>query len=215
MLYFNEESRSPFVKKFKTIIHPGEVNRIRELPQNNKIVATHIDSPDVHIWDVEAQPNRHAILGATESRPDLILTGHQEKAEVALAMCQSEPFVLSRESPGSNGPKTEDNVTDSPKIQARGSIKAIQILAQEFCSVGDDTVLFYGMREPDLLQLLMLVNVLVQPRNLHPVYYSVTLDIGKRHDLHTQQESHNKNLGCNISLIRCGDYMISFCSQFS
>ncbi|KAI5411480.1 hypothetical protein KIW84_056528 [Lathyrus oleraceus] len=29
---FNEEAHSPFVKKYKTIIQPGEVNRIRELP---------------------------------------------------------------------------------------------------------------------------------------------------------------------------------------
>lgn len=92
---FNEEARSPFVKKYKTIIHPGEVNRIRELPQNSKIVATHTDSPDVLIWDVEAQPNRHAVLGATNSRPDLILTGHQDNAEFALAMCRTEPYVLS------------------------------------------------------------------------------------------------------------------------
>ncbi|KAJ4831114.1 hypothetical protein Tsubulata_010628 [Turnera subulata] len=92
---FNEEARSPFVKKYKTIIHPGEVNRIRELPQNSKIVATHTDSPDVLIWDVEAQPNRHAVLGATNSRPDLILTGHQDNAEFALAMCPTEPYVLS------------------------------------------------------------------------------------------------------------------------
>ncbi|KDP33836.1 hypothetical protein JCGZ_07407 [Jatropha curcas] len=92
---FNEEARSPFVKKYKTIIHPGEVNRIRELPQNSRIVATHTDSPDVLIWDVEAQPNRHAVLGANHSRPDLILTGHQDNAEFALAMCPTEPFVLS------------------------------------------------------------------------------------------------------------------------
>ncbi|KAF1892384.1 hypothetical protein Lal_00010849 [Lupinus albus] len=92
---FNEEARSPFVKKFKTIIHPGEVNRIRELPQNSKIVATHTDSPDVLIWDVESQPNRHAVLGAANSRPDLILTGHQDNAEFALAMCPTEPYVLS------------------------------------------------------------------------------------------------------------------------
>ncbi|ESW10721.1 hypothetical protein PHAVU_009G232200 [Phaseolus vulgaris] len=92
---FNEEARSPFVKKFKTIIHPGEVNRIRELPQNSKIVATHTDSPDVLVWDVENQPNRHAVLGATNSRPDLILTGHQDNAEFALAMCPTEPYVLS------------------------------------------------------------------------------------------------------------------------
>ncbi|XP_047327740.1 WD-40 repeat-containing protein MSI4-like [Impatiens glandulifera] len=92
---FNEEARSPFVKKFKTIIHPGEVNRIRELPQNSKIVATHTDSPDVLIWDVESQPNRHAVLGAQDSRPDLVLSGHKENAEFALAMCPSDPFVLS------------------------------------------------------------------------------------------------------------------------
>ncbi|OMO70796.1 hypothetical protein CCACVL1_18656 [Corchorus capsularis] len=92
---FNEVARSPFVKKHKTIIHPGEVNRIRELPQNSKIVATHTDSPDVLIWDVEAQPNRQPVLGAAFSRPDLILRGHQENAEFALAMCPKEPFVLS------------------------------------------------------------------------------------------------------------------------
>ncbi|CAL9187322.1 unnamed protein product [Musa hybrid cultivar] len=46
---FNEEAHSPFVKEYKTIIHPGEVL----------------------IWDVELQPNRHPMLGATESRPDL------------------------------------------------------------------------------------------------------------------------------------------------
>ncbi|KAK2987545.1 hypothetical protein RJ640_021599, partial [Escallonia rubra] len=93
--HFNEESRSPFVKKYKTLIHPGEVNRIRELPQNKNIVATHTDCPEVLIWDIEAQPNRHAVLGAAESRPDLVLTGHQDNAEFALAMCPTEPFVLS------------------------------------------------------------------------------------------------------------------------
>ncbi|GAB2228014.1 hypothetical protein Droror1_Dr00009843 [Drosera rotundifolia] len=92
---FNEEARSPFVRKHKTIIHPGEVNRIRELPQNSNIVATHTDSPDVLIWDVESQPNRHAVLGTSESRPDLILTGHRDNAEFALAMCSTEPLVLS------------------------------------------------------------------------------------------------------------------------
>ncbi|KAK0598850.1 hypothetical protein LWI29_038570 [Acer saccharum] len=140
---FNEEARSPFVKKNKTIIHPGEVNRIRELPQNSKIVATHTDSPDVLIWDVEAQPNRHPVLGATESRPDLILTGHKDNAEFALAMSPTEPFVLSggkdksvilwsiqdyistlaveqgsAKSPGSSGANTKH--AESPSIGPRG-----------------------------------------------------------------------------------------------
>ncbi|KAL1811321.1 hypothetical protein DCAR_0623395 [Daucus carota subsp. sativus] len=92
---FNEESRSPFIKKFKTILHPGEVNRIRELPHNSNIVATHTDSPDVLVWDIESQPNRQANLASPISRPDLILTGHKDNAEYALAMCPTEPFVLS------------------------------------------------------------------------------------------------------------------------
>lgn len=145
---FNEEARSPFVKKYKTIIHPGEVNRIRELPQNSKIVATHTDCPEVLIWDVEAQPNRHAVLGATNSRPDLILTGHQDNAEFALAMCPTEPFVLSggkdksvvlwsiqdhitaaasdAKSPGSGGSiikqtgEGNDKVADGPSVGPRG-----------------------------------------------------------------------------------------------
>lgn len=92
---FNEEARSPFVKKYKTIIHPGEVNRIRELPQNKNIIATHTDCPEVLIWDIEAQPNRYAVLGASESQADLVLTGHVNNAEFALAMCPTEPYVLS------------------------------------------------------------------------------------------------------------------------
>ncbi|KAG6543059.1 hypothetical protein Mapa_015555 [Marchantia paleacea] len=92
---FSEETRSPFVKKHKTIIHPGEVNRIRELPQNSKIVATHTDSPEVYIWNLETQPNRAALLGANHSRPDLVLTGHTGNAEFALALSPTSPLVLS------------------------------------------------------------------------------------------------------------------------
>ncbi|KAL2899538.1 WD-40 repeat-containing protein MSI4 [Bienertia sinuspersici] len=156
---FNEEARSPFVKKFKTIIHPGEVNRIRELPQNSNIVATHTDSPD-------------------------ILTGHQENAEFALAMCSCEPLVLSggkdklvvlwsihdhvstlATEPGSGKPvsagsniksaaKTGDGNNgnaDSPSLGARGiykghddTVEDVQFCptsAQQFCSVGDDSCL--------------------------------------------------------------------------
>ncbi|KAL5578573.1 hypothetical protein UlMin_020272 [Ulmus minor] len=87
---FNEEARSPFIKKYKTIIHPREgcVNRIRELAQNSKIVGTHSDSPD-------AQPNRHVVLGAANSSTDLLLIVHKDNAEFPLAMCPTDPFVLS------------------------------------------------------------------------------------------------------------------------
>ncbi|XLS89652.1 hypothetical protein HN51_065660 [Arachis hypogaea] len=47
------------------------MNRITELSQNFEIVATHTDNPDVLIWDVESQPNHHAILGVMNSHPDL------------------------------------------------------------------------------------------------------------------------------------------------
>ncbi|PHT98903.1 Cell division control protein 48 -like protein D [Capsicum chinense] len=47
--------------------------RARELPQDNKIVATHTDSPDVLIWNVESQPDHNATLEENNySRPDLI-----------------------------------------------------------------------------------------------------------------------------------------------
>ncbi|KAL5554674.1 hypothetical protein UlMin_042075 [Ulmus minor] len=152
---FNEEARSPFVKKYKTIIHPGEVNRIRELPQNSKIVGTHIDSPNVLIWDVEAQPNCHAVLGATNSSPDLLLTGHKDNAEFALAMCPTNPFVLSggkdklvvlwsiqdQISQASKGVGNNYKLTDSP-IGPRGIYYGHKdTIEDEFCSVGDNSCL--------------------------------------------------------------------------
>ncbi|KAL5578282.1 hypothetical protein UlMin_019981 [Ulmus minor] len=144
---FNEEACSPFVKKYKTIIHPGEgcVNQIRELAQNSKIVGTHTDSPD-------AQPNRHVVLGAANSSPDLVSTVHKDNAEFPFAMCPTDPFVLSggqvsglwsiqdqistlasestpAKSPGSGGTNTNlaskgagnnYKLTDSPSIGSRG-----------------------------------------------------------------------------------------------
>ncbi|PWZ12303.1 WD-40 repeat-containing protein MSI4 [Zea mays] len=135
---------------FSTLMHfmslpCKQVNRIRELPQNSKIIATHTDSPDVLIWDVEAQPNRHVVLGASESRPDLILIGHKEIVEFALAMCPAEPYVLSggkdksvvlwsiqdhisalgdsSSSPGASDSKQSvktANEKESPKVDPRG-----------------------------------------------------------------------------------------------
>ncbi|KAL2493235.1 WD-40 repeat-containing protein MSI4 [Abeliophyllum distichum] len=160
---FNEEERSPFVKKWRTIIHPGEVNRIRELPQNCKIVATHTDGPDVLIWDVENQHNRPSCSGASPSRPDLALTGHQDTAEFALAMCTAEPFVLSggkdksvvlwsiHDHISSLADRGAVRSSDIPTVQARGifqghrdTVEDVQFCpssTQEFCSVGDDSCL--------------------------------------------------------------------------
>ncbi|XP_023757064.1 WD-40 repeat-containing protein MSI4 [Lactuca sativa] len=168
---FNEETRSPFVKKYKTIIHPGEVNRIRELPQNKNIVATHTDCPEVLIWDIEAQPNRHALLGAAVSHADLVLTGHADNAEFALSMCPTEPYVLSggkdklvvlwsihdhistlvgeSNTTNSSGSivKTSDNASLGPRGIFEGHTDTVEDVqfcptsTQEFCSVGDDSCL--------------------------------------------------------------------------
>ncbi|KAK7281622.1 hypothetical protein RIF29_09768 [Crotalaria pallida] len=150
---FNEKGRSPFVKKSKTIVHPGEVNKIRELPQYNRIVATHTNSPKVYIWDVNAQPNRSATPRVSPSLPDLVLTGHEDNAEFALGMCPTEPFVLS----GGGGPianqssSSREKVEESRSIGPRGiykghegTVEDVQFCPsseQEFCSVGDDSCL--------------------------------------------------------------------------
>ena len=74
---WQEDSRSPFVKKLKTILHPGEVNRIRELPQDSNIVATHSDAPEVFVWNLETQPGRQVKEKgkgpSLPSTPDLVL----------------------------------------------------------------------------------------------------------------------------------------------
>ncbi|KAG0566457.1 hypothetical protein M758_7G060800 [Ceratodon purpureus] len=92
---FKDGGKSPHLKKLKTIIHPGEVNRIRELPQNSNILATHTDSPEVLIWNTKTQPNRTTSSGASESRPDLVLKGHTDNAEFALNLSRTAPYVLS------------------------------------------------------------------------------------------------------------------------
>jgi histone-binding protein RBBP4 len=89
---FSEETRSPFVTPYKTLIHPGEVNKIRELPAHPSLVATHTDAPEVLLWNIETQPNRKMDAGRAgveveHSVPDLTLTGHTDNAPFALASC--------------------------------------------------------------------------------------------------------------------------------
>ncbi|KAF2613507.1 hypothetical protein F2Q70_00011094 [Brassica cretica] len=47
--------------------------------------------PQGHLSDVNEVPNHHDVLEAAHS----LLTGHQDNPEFALAMCPTEPFVLS------------------------------------------------------------------------------------------------------------------------
>ncbi|GBG75259.1 hypothetical protein CBR_g19893 [Chara braunii] len=95
MFQFRDDNKPPFIKKCKTIIHPGEVNRLRELPQASNIVATHTDKPQVFVWNLDTQLARQTVPGAVPSRPDLVLDGHKENAEFALAACRVAPYLLS------------------------------------------------------------------------------------------------------------------------
>ncbi|XP_041997385.1 WD-40 repeat-containing protein MSI4-like [Salvia splendens] len=93
-LFLNEELKrtyNDFMLRFEL-----KASETATITANHTAKASNTTSRNrVFIWDVEAQPNRRAILGAEESRPDLVLSGHQDIAEFALAMCRAEPFVLS------------------------------------------------------------------------------------------------------------------------
>ena len=58
---WSESARSPHISApVTTILHPGEVNKLRELPARPSIVVTHSDAPELYVWDLDAQPNRTA-----------------------------------------------------------------------------------------------------------------------------------------------------------
>ena len=37
-----------------------QVNKIREVPQRPQLLVTHTDAPELHVWDIERQENRHS-----------------------------------------------------------------------------------------------------------------------------------------------------------
>eukprot|EP00741_Cyanophora_paradoxa_P015340 tig00000194_g14808.t1 len=86
----------PEIKPTKKIVHPGEINRVRNCPRAKHVVATHTDAKDVFVWNTDAQPNRQALgrhLGEDRvptrgylppSVPDILLKGHEDLAEYAL-----------------------------------------------------------------------------------------------------------------------------------
>lgn len=89
-LLVSEGSKSPFFGKshVKEIIHPmGEINKIRECPSHPELVATHSDTPEVFVWNVDRDR-----AGGT---PDLTLTGHTEQARFALSWATEGACVAS------------------------------------------------------------------------------------------------------------------------
>lgn len=54
---WSELARCPYIKETKTIIHPGEVNKIREVAECPDVVVTHTDAPELYVWNTATQPH--------------------------------------------------------------------------------------------------------------------------------------------------------------
>ena len=91
-----------FCKKVHAIIHPGEVNNMRNFGERDQdVLVTHTDSEELLVWDVLRQPNRtfkeckvkNDDQNYRPSKPDLILSGHTDFAEFALD-CHSKEYKV-------------------------------------------------------------------------------------------------------------------------
>eukprot|EP00798_Chlamydomonas_sp_ICE-L_P030922 gene30922-35977_t len=170
---WNEFSRCPYIKDQKVVFHPGEVNKIREIPQHPGLVVTHTDSPELFLWNMDKQPSRTREKGSSKLPPnsvaDLKLTGHEEDALFPLATSRVAPFVASggndklvllwsvqdhMETVLSSGPTTGGK---EPELAARTKLKGHKDTVEDvvfkpdsteqLCSVGDDhMVMFWDTR---------------------------------------------------------------------
>lgn len=84
-----------------TIVHPGEVSRLRVVPQAPQCVVTHSsESEKVYLWNLDKQANHGPESHEQPQQPDLILEGHQDMGSdtfyYALAVDKGkEPLVIS------------------------------------------------------------------------------------------------------------------------
>lgn len=167
---WGEQARSPHISApLKTIVHPGEVNKVLDLPHHPSMVATHSDSPDVYVWDFDAQPDRAADLAAGGKLPsaaDFVLKGHTANAEFALGTCSSEPAVasggkdtkvlvwsLADGEGGLAGGRRAGSVELQPRALLSGHTKTVEDVtflpgsAAQLASVADDfSLLFWDTR---------------------------------------------------------------------
>ncbi|KAG2435598.1 hypothetical protein HYH02_011890 [Chlamydomonas schloesseri] len=118
---WQDKSVSSHVTIVRTVYHPGEVNKVRELPSAPHVVVTHTDSKHLYVWNMERQPDRRPAAsgvaaaaaaaasagkskrggdkgGDASSSPsvaDLVLTGHEDEALFPLACSSAAPCVAS------------------------------------------------------------------------------------------------------------------------
>ncbi|KAG2438631.1 hypothetical protein HXX76_005179 [Chlamydomonas incerta] len=116
---WQDKSVSSHVTIIRTVYHPGEVNKVRELPAAPHVVVTHTDSKHLYVWNMDRQPDRRPAASgvaaaaaaskgkrggdkggdkggdATPSVADLVLTGHEDEALFPLACSSAGPYVAS------------------------------------------------------------------------------------------------------------------------
>lgn len=99
---WGEQARSPHISgPLKTLVHPGEVNKLLDLPNHPSVVVTHSDTPDVFVWNFDTQKDRSVDLASpdaalkTPSPADFVLKGHEANAEFALGTSNAAPLVAS------------------------------------------------------------------------------------------------------------------------
>lgn len=94
---WSDGSSSGAFRKGKTVFHPGEVNKIREVNgvAPAELVVTHSDCPEVFVWNLGAQPDRSGDGNKEPSVPNCLLVGHTDNAEFALATAVASPAVAS------------------------------------------------------------------------------------------------------------------------
>lgn len=83
-------------RKGKTLYHPGEVNKIREVNGVPcEAVVTHSDCAEAFLWNVSTQADRAGDGRSEPSRPDCLLVGHTADARFALATAPGSACVAS------------------------------------------------------------------------------------------------------------------------
>ena len=171
---WGEQARSPHISPpLKTLVHPGEVNKLLDVPQHASVVVTHSDTPNVYVWNFDAQPDRGAALAAktNDSRKpsvaDAILSGHTDNAEFALGTCTVEPFIASGgkdtnvlvwnlqdcSTSLTSGSSPSESSQIAPRAILKGHNKTVEDVAfmpgskDELMSVADDfSLLFWDLR---------------------------------------------------------------------
>eukprot|EP00854_Cymbomonas_tetramitiformis_P028913 gene28913-35921_t len=180
---FHEEVRSAFLKKHKTIPHPGEVNKIRECPLHPHLVVTHTDAPELYLWNVNTQPGAKGDSKSLVPSPDLVLVGHKENAEFALSLSPVAPRVcsggkdnlvllwsLEDHLPSLSAPTVPEGaaIKKAPQVTCRtrfaghkDTVEDVQFhpsQPEELCSVGDDRALLFWDGRAGLKPVLQVAN---------------------------------------------------------